>query len=312
MWTVVVRDPQGKEVKRLPLNGRLVVGRTPQCEILIDSTAVSRQHARIELFQDKPVFVDLGSSNGSLLNGQAVTKPMLVDERHTIEIAGHRISFERPGVKIPVAPDDDDSDRTVMMSSRPSASAAGVPPPAAPVEDDLDLVPMRQPSMPSAPKPSTTPEFELPEIKVPERAGPGSTKDINWNSATDVFDQQLKGIRAHREETQRGTATRLQQLEAEWAETVVTIRALQTKLSGNPKVLHFVISRDQKEVSIKIADTAEKRGYRYFVFSRHHPEGQYPGLDAVWLREFGSDDTSYKEPKKAMQELVQRIAGTFA
>ena len=285
MWTVVVRDPQGKEVKRLPLSSRLVVGRTPQCEILIDSNLVSRQHARIELFKDKPVFVDLGSSNGSLLNGQAVTKPTLVDERHQIEIAGYKIGFEKN--KVPEA--------------GPSST------PAPPSIDEL--VPMG----PSATIAATSKPAAVPEIKIPEQnPGVPPRKEVNWNSATDVFERQLQGIRAHREETQRGSATRMQQLDAEWVDTVVTIRQLQAKLNGNPKVLQFVISRDQKEVSIKIVDPTEKRGYRYFIFCRSHPEGQYPGLDAVWLREFGVDDTNYKEPKKAMQELVQRIAGTLA
>lgn len=287
MWTVVVRDPQGKEVKRLPLNSRLVIGRTPQCEILIDSNLVSRQHARIELFKDKPVFVDLGSSNGSLLNGQAVTKPTLVDERHQIEIAGYKIGFEK---------------------SKPAEAG---PATAAPSIDDL--VPMGPSATIAATTKPAAPEIKVPEIRIPEQ-NPGAPprKEVNWNSATEVFERQLQGIRAHREETQRGSATRMQQLDAEWADTVVTIRQLQAKLNGNAKVLQFVISRDQKEVSIKIVDPTEKRGYRYFIFSRSHPEGQYPGLDAVWLREFGVDDTNYKEPKKAMQELVQRIAGTLA
>lgn len=311
MWTVVVRDPQGKEVKRLPLSSRLVVGRTPQCEILIDSNLVSRQHARIELFKDKPVFVDLGSSNGSLLNGQAVTKPTLLDERHQIEIAGYKIGFEKSKVS-----EAEPGNHTVMArvagSNTPSTPARPVTAPMpSGVEDLASMGPSA--TIASTSKPAAVPKIKVPEIRIPEQ-NPGAPprKEVNWNSASDVFEQQVQGIRAHREETQRGSATRMQQLDAEWAETVVTIRQLQAKLNGNAKVLQFVISRDQKEVSIKIVDPTEKRGYRYFIFSRSHPEGQYPGLDAVWLREFGVDDTNYKEPKKAMQELVQRIAGTLA
>lgn len=317
MWTVVVRDPQGKEVKRLPLNTRLVIGRTPQCEILLESAQVSRQHARIELFKDKPVFVDLGSANGSLLNGQAVTKPTLVDERHRIEIAGYKISFVKSHL-----PEDNPADRTIIASAASFAAATAARPPTRPAvaaTTDLpapsvdDLVPMRPSASVAMPsKPAATPEIKVPEIKVPEQHSGAPRKEVNWNSATDVFEQQLQGIRAHREEIQRGSTTRLQQLEADWAETIVSIRQLQAKLHGNPKVMQFAVSRDAKEVSIKLADPGEKRGYRYFLLSRHHPEGQYPALDAVWLREFGVDDTHYKEPKKAMQELVQRIAGTLA
>lgn len=70
--TLVVKDASGKE-RVVPLDREVItVGRDPSCTIRLDSAYVSRQHARIELEQDNPRLVDLGSRNGSLLNGTRV------------------------------------------------------------------------------------------------------------------------------------------------------------------------------------------------------------------------------------------------
>src|SRR5690606_9798382 len=45
------------------------LGRDPSCDIQIDSPGVSRRHARILLHEQEVVLEDLGSSNGTFLNG---------------------------------------------------------------------------------------------------------------------------------------------------------------------------------------------------------------------------------------------------
>ncbi len=47
----------------------LVMGRALECDLAIVSPHVSRQHARLELEDDKLVVEDLGSSNGTLVSG---------------------------------------------------------------------------------------------------------------------------------------------------------------------------------------------------------------------------------------------------
>ena len=70
--TILLKDPSGAE-RLIPLDQPvLTVGRESACSIRIDSQYVSRQHARIELREDAAVLVDLGSRNGSLLNGERV------------------------------------------------------------------------------------------------------------------------------------------------------------------------------------------------------------------------------------------------
>jgi len=52
----------------LPLTGSVIIGRSPDCDVVIDEPSVSRQHARLDLGQ--PFFLtDLGSTHGSSIGG---------------------------------------------------------------------------------------------------------------------------------------------------------------------------------------------------------------------------------------------------
>jgi pSer/pThr/pTyr-binding forkhead associated (FHA) protein len=56
-----------------------VVGRAPECDLVISSAQVSRQHIRLEKRGNDVVFRDLDSRNGVLLNQARVYGAMLVD-----------------------------------------------------------------------------------------------------------------------------------------------------------------------------------------------------------------------------------------
>lgn len=54
----------------LPLSrGEQVIGRDPSCAIWLDGTGVSRRHARIDVERDVATVEDLGSKNGTSVNG---------------------------------------------------------------------------------------------------------------------------------------------------------------------------------------------------------------------------------------------------
>lgn len=55
-----------------PLQDRLVVGRWPPAHVMLDDVSVSRRHAELELTPRGAVLRDLGSANGTLLNGERV------------------------------------------------------------------------------------------------------------------------------------------------------------------------------------------------------------------------------------------------
>ncbi len=78
-----------------PLTARLVVlGRSRECDISISDSNVSRRHA--EIVQEGATYwiVDLGSTNGTELNGRRITKEKLADG-DTVTIGATDIVFGR-------------------------------------------------------------------------------------------------------------------------------------------------------------------------------------------------------------------------
>lgn len=56
------------------IKNEIVIGRGPDCDIVINERQVSRRHVRIHLNSDNKIFIaDLNSKNGTLLNGENVT-----------------------------------------------------------------------------------------------------------------------------------------------------------------------------------------------------------------------------------------------
>jgi two-component system NtrC family sensor kinase len=64
--------------KAFDINGSsLVIGRDPSCDVFLRDPGISRQHALMELRGDRYVLKDLGSSNGTYVNGMRVTESNL-------------------------------------------------------------------------------------------------------------------------------------------------------------------------------------------------------------------------------------------
>jgi hypothetical protein len=109
---------------------RTTIGRRPQNDIQIDNLAVSGEHAAIVSVANDCILEDLGSTNGTLVNGAPVKKHLLRDN-DVIELGKFKLKFVRTGdIKTAV-----DYDKTMVW--RPAASkpagvaAAPVPPPVA-------------------------------------------------------------------------------------------------------------------------------------------------------------------------------------
>jgi hypothetical protein len=73
-WRLLVVAPPAASGRAFDVDGELTIGRAPGCGISIpDDTFVSNVHARV-FDRDGDVFVeDLGSTNGTLVNGAALT-----------------------------------------------------------------------------------------------------------------------------------------------------------------------------------------------------------------------------------------------
>jgi Protein of unknown function (DUF3662)/FHA domain len=70
------------------------VGRSRQCDVMIDDPNVSREHAEIRARGGSWVLTDLGSTNGSRLNGRRVDGSEVLKPGDEIEIGTTQIRFE--------------------------------------------------------------------------------------------------------------------------------------------------------------------------------------------------------------------------
>ena len=73
----------------------LTVGREAGQAIVLADTQVSRRHARVSLVDGQPTIEDLGSTNGTFLNGQRLAQPTPWDEGSPVRIGAHVLTHER-------------------------------------------------------------------------------------------------------------------------------------------------------------------------------------------------------------------------
>lgn len=69
------------------LNATLLVGREPGCSVIIPDRQVSRHHARFSVTPEGVLLEDLGSKNGTHLNGVAIHQPRLLEDGDVIQVA---------------------------------------------------------------------------------------------------------------------------------------------------------------------------------------------------------------------------------
>jgi hypothetical protein len=73
---------------RWPLNrDEILIGRSPECDYVIDDRQVSRKHARVFRMNDGYYLSDLGSKNGTYLNGSTIDEPVLLQDGDVIQVA---------------------------------------------------------------------------------------------------------------------------------------------------------------------------------------------------------------------------------
>jgi len=83
----------GGPMQRTPLEkGRLTIGRCESADLQIDSTRVSREHAAIDIVGNTAILKDLGSTNGTFINGEPIDEYELHDG-DVIVVADTDITF---------------------------------------------------------------------------------------------------------------------------------------------------------------------------------------------------------------------------
>ncbi len=162
----------------LPVRDGLTIGRQAGCDIVLDDHKASRRHAVLHVAGSVVEVEDLGSSNGTLLNGKPVTRRMLRDGDE-VRIGAtalryvERMATPAAQAATPAAAADDDLD----LFGDDATVTPSAPAPAAPVAAPRPLpatpAPVPPPPVPAAPRPSVV-EFEDEVVEVRKPAAPAA------------------------------------------------------------------------------------------------------------------------------------------
>lgn len=119
-------------LKEIPLNKeRTTIGRKPHNDIQIDNLAISGEHAVVITILNDSFLEDLGSTNGTFVNGQSVKKHFL-QNGDTIELGKYRLKFVS---ELPQQTNAADFEKTMILrpgAAKPPAAAPSAAAPAAP------------------------------------------------------------------------------------------------------------------------------------------------------------------------------------
>ena len=89
---LVARDT-GKRIRLF--REATVIGRAADCDIILRVADISKRHCRILVQGDRASVEDLGSANGTQVNGQRVKRAAL-HEGDVLDLAGHVFEFRCP------------------------------------------------------------------------------------------------------------------------------------------------------------------------------------------------------------------------
>jgi general secretion pathway protein A len=98
---------------------RILIGRSELADVRIDSAFVSRYHSLIVRENGQDLLIDLGSTNGVLVNGKRVVRAVL-KHRDLIQVGPSRVTYLNPAIAPPL---EGDSSATVSFA-RPGVPAA--------------------------------------------------------------------------------------------------------------------------------------------------------------------------------------------
>jgi hypothetical protein len=118
----LILSMDGLVLKEIPLTKeRTTIGRKPHNDIQIDNLAVSGEHAVIVTILNDCFLEDLGSTNGTLVNGNPVKKHFL-QNNDVVELGKYRLKFVGEAPAAAATAEKADFEKTMVL--RPSAMRA--------------------------------------------------------------------------------------------------------------------------------------------------------------------------------------------
>ncbi len=150
-----------------------IVGREQTADIIVSDPEISRRHARIFFQNGGYIIEDLGSTNGTFVNGQKISGPYLLRPGEVVNFGEHvSVLFESVQVDPNATVVSSAAAPKAPIAAAPSKAPLYTPPPAAPVSQPMAPAPVAQQSF-SAPVPQAAP------AKKPVKAG-STSKLPGW------------------------------------------------------------------------------------------------------------------------------------
>jgi len=146
--------------------GDMLIGRQPDSDVLIDNLAVSGRHANIFTVGEDSFLQDLGSTNGTFINGRRVAKAhlhpgdVITIGKHTVTYANDQSEISRDVAKTVVL-------RPEQLAAMKAAAAAEAPAPSAAPPNVIAAPPSLRPAAKAVTKAVSADSAPSP---VPERA----------------------------------------------------------------------------------------------------------------------------------------------
>jgi hypothetical protein len=173
----LILSVDGQVLKEFTLSKeRTLIGRKPHNDIQIDNLAVSGEHAAIITILNDSFIEDLGSTNGTMVNGKPIKKHFL-QNNDVVEIGKHKLKYFNDA---PTAATAADFEKTMII--RNPAKAAPPPPKAEAPAADLGATqtnvkapaPVEDDKTRPAPKPAPAPAAAAPAPAAPAPAAPAA------------------------------------------------------------------------------------------------------------------------------------------
>lgn len=75
------------------ISGENLIGRSTECQVSLGSSTISRHHARILLAEGQVLLEDLGSKNGTLLNGAKIERSVPLQDGDEIRLGSIELTY---------------------------------------------------------------------------------------------------------------------------------------------------------------------------------------------------------------------------
>lgn len=136
---VILRGVSGSYFgKVIPLRSKTIIGRGSDCDLVLNESEMSRRHALIENTPEGLFLRDLGSANGTFVNGTSVRDTVL-KPGDQLAFDQNRFMIEAPGYLINAPGDDQVHTGVITQVQRPFVAPAATKA-AAPVESENSVV----------------------------------------------------------------------------------------------------------------------------------------------------------------------------